>query len=78
MTANERSLYRGVRLTMTVSPDGQTLVTSVCTKEINAHWADWSSLFPATIERADKPVESLREALERVHTFIGEVLEAYE
>lgn len=76
--ATATSLYRAVRVTMTVSPDGQTLVTSVATKGVNAHWSEFESLFPATIERADAPVESLREALERVHTFIGEVLNSYE
>lgn len=73
-----QSLYRAIRIGMTVAPDGQTLVTSVFTKGVNAHWSEYELLFPAVIERADQPVESLREALERVHTFIGQVLETYE
>lgn len=74
----ERSLYRGIRVGLTVSPDGRTLVKSVTVKGVNAHWSDYEALFPASIESADQPVESLRQALERVRDFIGEVLEAYE
>lgn len=42
-----RSLYRGVRVTLTDLPDRDAAIVTVAVKQANGRWDDWSLLFPA-------------------------------
>lgn len=46
-TPKAKSYYRGLRVTLTQSPDSRVCLVGVSTKAAEAPWEDWNLLFPA-------------------------------
>lgn len=71
-----RSLYNGVRLALTQSPDG-TLLFSAQAKRTADHWSEWNALIPCMVEKRDRPLHNVREALDLLTEWAEEVWERH-
>lgn len=74
--AKARSNYMGLRLTLTTTPGGATVMTA-SVKQREAHWAEWSQLVPATIRRDLPPPSDINEALELVSEYLAELMRSW-
>lgn len=70
--AKASSNYMGLRVVLTTTPGGAT-VLSVSTKSRQAHWSEWVSLVPSTIIR-DRPMPAdVNEALDQLADYVREL-----
>lgn len=74
--AEARSNYQGLKLVLTTTPGGATVLT-VSVKNRAAHWAEWSQLVPATIRRDLPPPSDVNEALELVSEYLAELMRSW-
>lgn len=57
-----RSLYRGMRLTVTEGPNGDWCLITVSVKQLHGKWDEWTMLFPA-LRLEHEPITSPKDAL---------------
>lgn len=72
-----RSLYRGLRMTLTQAPGDSPSVLTLSVKHESGRWDEWNLLFPA-IRVAHQPLEGYRDVLTVAVRAVEALLEAEE